>query len=654
MSTPSEGRSRLRLVVSNSTTVELAVSVQDSPFQQVLFPANTRSLLVYIDFDRLDETEFRTLLSSLRPLSVLDLRRVPRFDLGSLNRRSVFQLFKEVALNYHDYSRPISRFLTNHHEDAFRELAAAIKQTDALAGPIFLLFESGPEMESLFFELAQRLPSPDNLGWDLYFHPTKNPNAADEDVGAHRDTLFISHANPEDNDFTLWLGAQLRRSGYRVWSDITDLKAGENFWDSIEDVIRNRAAKVIVVLSKNAENRHGLLDEVNLAVTVERTEKLRDFVIPIKLDHTAFSDVRANLARKHIITFSGGWTTGLSLLLSALRTDRVPIQDSLGPALLSDWWDSVRTPKYVVESTPERLVSNWLAIVDVPKQIHLYSQTSKSLALGGRKAFPFFQSDNLLGTFASPTLLENLGVSSEILTLRAILETDDFLQGHTVGLYKFARRDAQNHFTSLLRESWNYYAFSRGLLPYELSSGKICWYFPFGLIEGDQVRNSDANSPWRRKALYGLSKVRNVGWHFALEARFAFGPMKRLFFIEHVVFTTNGKTPLDSKEKMHRLRRSFCKNWWNDRWRDLFLASCHWLSNGQSTIRLIPGLDSLSVSSIPISLESPVSGRFWSNLDNQADMATGEDVDSLDDFDKLTDEEFVDADYDSDIDLENH
>ena len=35
-----------------------------------------------------------------------------------------------------------------------------------------------------------------------------------------RDAIFISHANPEDNDFTVWLGARLTAAGYEVWADV--------------------------------------------------------------------------------------------------------------------------------------------------------------------------------------------------------------------------------------------------------------------------------------------------------------------------------------------------------------------------------------------------------------------------------------------------
>ena len=47
------------------------------------------------------------------------------------------------------------------------------------------------------------------------------------EVKEARDTLLLSHANPEDNEFTLWLALQLANGGYRVWCDLTKLLGGE-------------------------------------------------------------------------------------------------------------------------------------------------------------------------------------------------------------------------------------------------------------------------------------------------------------------------------------------------------------------------------------------------------------------------------------------
>ncbi len=37
-------------------------------------------------------------------------------------------------------------------------------------------------------------------------------------TGVSRDAIFIGHANPEDNAFTVWLGARLTAAGYEVWA----------------------------------------------------------------------------------------------------------------------------------------------------------------------------------------------------------------------------------------------------------------------------------------------------------------------------------------------------------------------------------------------------------------------------------------------------
>src|SRR6266498_340456 len=93
-----------------------------------------------------------------------------------------------------------------------------------------------------------------------------------------RDTLFISHANPEDNEFTRWLALRLAAEGYAVWCDLTKLLGGEAFWSHIEEAIRTRSAKVIYVLSQSSNQKPGSLAELQVAQNVARDEKLQDFV----------------------------------------------------------------------------------------------------------------------------------------------------------------------------------------------------------------------------------------------------------------------------------------------------------------------------------------------------------------------------------------
>lgn len=67
-----------------------------------------------------------------------------------------------------------------------------------------------------------------------------------------RDTIFISHATPDDNDFVRWLGTRLTGHGYKVWADLFELRGGTPFWNSIEEALRLRMQGYIRGFEGNA------------------------------------------------------------------------------------------------------------------------------------------------------------------------------------------------------------------------------------------------------------------------------------------------------------------------------------------------------------------------------------------------------------------
>lgn len=64
-----------------------------------------------------------------------------------------------------------------------------------------------------------------------------------------RDTLFISHATPDDNDFSIWIASRLEMLGYKVWIDKEGLLGGERFWATIQKALDR--SKSFVRLFKN-------------------------------------------------------------------------------------------------------------------------------------------------------------------------------------------------------------------------------------------------------------------------------------------------------------------------------------------------------------------------------------------------------------------
>jgi len=85
-----------------------------------------------------------------------------------------------------------------------------------------------------------------------------------------KNKIFISHANPEDNDQARWLSLQLMTLGYEVWCDVFNLKGGEKFWKEIENEIRNNTCKFLYVLTKYSNQREGCLNELSIAEAAEK------------------------------------------------------------------------------------------------------------------------------------------------------------------------------------------------------------------------------------------------------------------------------------------------------------------------------------------------------------------------------------------------
>ncbi|MBF3540551.1 toll/interleukin-1 receptor domain-containing protein [Burkholderia pseudomallei] len=150
-----------------------------------------------------------------------------------------------------------------------------------------------------------------------------------------KDTIFISHATPEDNAFTRWLGSKLELAGYKVWHDLARLKGGDIFWEKIESAIRNDSFRFLAVVSTVAVGKSGVKDEWAVAATIEKS--LPGFVIPLRIDHFDFQLFPITIHRKNAIDFANGWHKGLASLLDTLEEVKVPKVSTPDPALARHW-----------------------------------------------------------------------------------------------------------------------------------------------------------------------------------------------------------------------------------------------------------------------------------------------------------------------------
>lgn len=441
-----------------------------------------------------------------------------------------------------------------------------------------------------------------------------------------RGLIFISHATPEDNDFVVWLGARLASAGYSVWSDVTKLIGGEVFWEDIEAAIRKDSIKVLSVLSKAAINKNGFKDELFLALLVERSEQIKDFVIPVRLDGIAFDKFPVEILRRNAVdAFSSGWHGALGRILEKLEHDKVPRNNNVTTDALSAWSTSMLEITAGLIREKENLLSNWLPIKDIPTSIRIHSCLPGYQPLRPELyAYPAEIYKGKVISFAGANDLISQGLEQE-----CEISLEYFRKGGLQGLFEIPPKDASNRLTSLLQRAWYYLARSRGLKDFSFANNKLGFYLPLPEKGIERIKFFSPTGKKGSRALIGKSEKRRVYWHYTPEMRPNLGRKPRFSLFPHVIFTSDGLSPVGDSKRMHTLRRSFCRSWWQDRWRDMSLAYLALLTgdSGDLIMPLAPDQFLVADSSFE-TYESPVS----------VDMGSGPDQDDSSQDDSCDDE----------------
>ncbi len=230
-----------------------------------------------------------------------------------------------------------------------------------------------------------------------------------------RRLVFISHANPENNEFASWLGTRLTAAGYEVWADLLNLLGGETFWRDIGDAIKEEAATVIVALSHESYKKDGVLNEIALAVNTGRQLNKQQFIIPILLDDLPFSDFPEQLIRLNAIDFSPNWADGFSKLLKTLKDTQVPQSTGDFGEALASWQKFKLRQSASTSDTPESVFSNWFQICSLPSHINFSRFDASQSKEAVQHAFDEFQSPTarhmrLAVSFARSYLINSLAV----------------------------------------------------------------------------------------------------------------------------------------------------------------------------------------------------------------------------------------------------
>jgi hypothetical protein len=420
----------------------------------------------------------------------------------------------------------------------------------------------------------------------------------------NREALFISHASPEDNAFTRWLGAKLAAMGYEVWADVLRLHAGSDWSRDLEEVLRQRTIKMLLVCTPAGLIKQGVRNEIEIGAQLARKLNDREFIIPLRL---APYDAPFQIVQTQYIDFSRSWAAGLAdlvdLLVNIHRIPRCPGRPMEG------WLAAQRIGATRLIQRPEHMSSNWLLFRRLPRDIRYYEPIS---------GFPIahFQDRSLhqwpmvpfnagLLTFARPD--EN-GLLAPGMPARLVCEirVRTFLDDGWKQM-EIVQYDARRHFSDLGNQAFESFLHRRGLTCYEGSRGRRVWWGNIRTVPLTQIRFNWPRQKGRRQII-GVSGKRKMHWHYAISVQIRSSPVRHVRLSARLIFSANGLDAIKDVKRMHQLRRSLAKSWRNARWRDMLSAFFWWLADGGSVIELSVSDQERMVLVLPIvSFTSPVS-----------------------------------------------
>jgi len=369
-----------------------------------------------------------------------------------------------------------------------------------------------------------------------------------------------------------------------------------------------------VLVSRASMCKPGVLDEISLAVSTERVRGIAGFVMPVRVDDIPYADLRANIARKHVIDFHESWAAGLTSLVQALMRDRVPRARGEHRISLASWWNLQRRPCLSVAQEGETLLSNRFRVSSLPLRVHVFDGAPKGCPSADLVPLMSFRKKWL--SFLSNAELAARGITG--LTLQTVVSSKELFSGSLPITAHLSDQARKRLLHAMLNRLWVLFLVSRGLRLYTHVGSRRIPYIPNELIANNVVLFRGHDGKQRKRLLVGYSAKRKLYWHLAPEASFTSVPSIVLNLKLRVLFSLNGQDEWPTVARMRDARRTFCKNWWNDRWYSLQTALMAWLSRGSDEIEVYTGeAGKLLVRSSPVTFQSPVSIREFETAADQ-------------------------------------
>lgn len=388
-----------------------------------------------------------------------------------------------------------------------------------------------------------------------------------------KDTIFISHATPNDNIFATWLATKLELYGYKVWVDVNNLNPAVDFWETIDKTIREDAIKFIFVASKAScdPQRDGIRKELAVADRIKRGNP--SFILPLRIDDVSFNELPIEVLRLNAIDFSDDWAKGLDELLKHLSEESAPKPNqTLESNFFVDRW--IHSQANICSQLTDDIneYSSNLFPIDLPQKLYLYHSEDVDKLLK-EKHIPNKKNKKVSITFACNKCISawlNREVEYIELNVSNCIKNDVAPKEYMGEIFSNLSRDT----ISLINWSIGEYFYKSGMKKYKTNNQKTSknvYYFNLG----DKYKHSGAK---RTKTLAGTYKVIKH-WHFGLSGYYVDYPSDGVIVKWHLVFSDSNCKLLPETSQMSA-RRSKGKLMFNKEWRELLQTAMAFCSNG--------------------------------------------------------------------------
>ena len=407
-----------------------------------------------------------------------------------------------------------------------------------------------------------------------------------------RDTIVIDHVHT-DRALALWLSRRLQLCGYATWCQGSAPLGGESPDETIRELIENRAARYLPLLSRAALDSPDLLNRCAAATRFEA------ITIPCDVSSYDRNRLGSKLGAVAAADFTTNWTSGLKALLSSLEAGAV--KKVRGTTRGAEIALRACVPEPVTSPEPEVLYSNVFPVVQSPLSVLVFEgqQPRPDVIQAARSVWPFVAlGEGRFAAFYPPPVdlrAWRLGRWSE-----RLLSAYPRIEG----------RRTRDVVTELVRRSMELACYRAGLV---WCSHRQVLYFPSLGQPGRSVRFTNLQGEITHVNVAG---VRTWGYgdgaqkyHYQLSPDFRVGldesgqawATLRIY----VRVTRADGEPFNGKAINSR-RKKVTKSWWNQHWLARTLGVVQAIASEGKIVVGPPGKE-VVVGTTPLSWDAPVS-----------------------------------------------